>query len=129
MVDGGEWLASRPGRFTPRERAPGTHWIGGWVGSRAVLEAVVKRKIPSPRRPGTCRAGRSTSVANLQTFSPDRVSFVDLAIWINILQYVAADLSTRTCSVSSHFILSTRAQVCFSLISYGGNCDISWCKS
>jgi len=18
--------------FTPRERAPGTHWIGGWVG-------------------------------------------------------------------------------------------------
>jgi hypothetical protein len=30
-VDGGEWSASRPGRFTPRERAPGTHWIGGWV--------------------------------------------------------------------------------------------------
>jgi hypothetical protein len=32
-LDGGEWLASRPGRFTPRERAPGTHWIRGWVGS------------------------------------------------------------------------------------------------
>jgi hypothetical protein len=31
----------------PRERAPDTHWIGGWVGSRTVLEAVVKRKIPS----------------------------------------------------------------------------------
>jgi hypothetical protein len=26
-LDGGEWSASRPGRFTPRERAPGTHWI------------------------------------------------------------------------------------------------------
>jgi hypothetical protein len=25
-LDGGEWLASRPGRFTSRERAPGTHW-------------------------------------------------------------------------------------------------------
>jgi hypothetical protein len=49
-LDGGEWSASRPGRFTPRERAPGTHWIGGWVGPRAVLDAVVKRKIPSPRR-------------------------------------------------------------------------------
>jgi hypothetical protein len=49
-LDGGEWLASLPGRFTPRERAPGTHWIGGWVGPRAVLDAVVKRKIPSPRR-------------------------------------------------------------------------------
>jgi hypothetical protein len=47
---GGEWSASRPGRFTLRERASGTHWLGGWVGPRAVLDAVVKRKIPSPRR-------------------------------------------------------------------------------
>jgi hypothetical protein len=23
---------ARPCRFTPEERAPGTHWIGGWVG-------------------------------------------------------------------------------------------------
>jgi hypothetical protein len=43
----GEWSASRPGRFTPRERVPGTHCRGGWVGLRAVLDAVVKRKIPS----------------------------------------------------------------------------------
>jgi hypothetical protein len=28
---GGEWSASRPCRFTPGERAPDTHWIGGWV--------------------------------------------------------------------------------------------------
>jgi hypothetical protein len=49
-LDGGEWSASRPGRFTPRERAPGTHWIGVWVGPRAVLDPVVKRKIPSPCR-------------------------------------------------------------------------------
>jgi hypothetical protein len=27
-----------------------THWIGGWVGPRTVLDAVVERKIPSPRR-------------------------------------------------------------------------------
>jgi hypothetical protein len=40
--------APRPGRFTPRERAPGTHWIRGWVGPRAVLDAVVKRKFPAP---------------------------------------------------------------------------------
>jgi hypothetical protein len=47
-------------RYTPRplylqKRAPGTHWID-WVGSRAVLDAVVKRKISIPRResnPGT----------------------------------------------------------------------------
>jgi hypothetical protein len=47
-LDGGEWSASRFGRFTPRERALGTHWIRGWVCPRAVLDAVVKRKIPSP---------------------------------------------------------------------------------
>jgi len=34
--------------FTPRPlylqgRAPGTHWLGGWVGPRAVLDTVVKR--------------------------------------------------------------------------------------
>jgi hypothetical protein len=46
-LDGGEWSASLPGRFTRRERAPGTHWTGGWVGPRAVLDAMVKRKIPS----------------------------------------------------------------------------------
>jgi hypothetical protein len=49
-LDGGEWSASHSGRFTPREGAPGTHWVGGWVGCRAGLDAVTKRKIPSPRR-------------------------------------------------------------------------------
>jgi hypothetical protein len=47
-LDGLEWSVSHSGRFTPRERAPGTHWIGDWVGLRAVLDAAVKRKIPSP---------------------------------------------------------------------------------
>jgi hypothetical protein len=46
-LDGSEWSASRPGHFTPKERAPGTDWMGGWVGPRAVLDAMVK-KIPSP---------------------------------------------------------------------------------
>jgi hypothetical protein len=46
-LDGGEWSASRPGRFTSRERDPGARSIGGWVCPRAVLDAVVKRKIPA----------------------------------------------------------------------------------
>jgi hypothetical protein len=33
---GGEWPVSRPGRFMPGERTPGTHLIG-WVGPRAGL--------------------------------------------------------------------------------------------
>jgi hypothetical protein len=48
-LDGDEWSTSRPGRFTPRERAAGTNWIGGWVGPRAILDVVMKRKISSPR--------------------------------------------------------------------------------
>jgi hypothetical protein len=58
-IDGDEWSASRIGRFTPRERAPGTHWIGGWVGPRAVLDAVVKRKTLSPCRDSNPRSSHS----------------------------------------------------------------------
>jgi len=36
-LQGGEWSASRPGRFTPREGARGTNWsLGGpqnWSGT------------------------------------------------------------------------------------------------
>jgi hypothetical protein len=39
-----------PDALPPGERTPGSHWTGGWVGSRAVLYAVVKKKIPSPHR-------------------------------------------------------------------------------
>jgi hypothetical protein len=41
---GGEWSASCPGRFTPGETAPGTHWIGGWVDPRAGLNDMEKMK-------------------------------------------------------------------------------------
>jgi hypothetical protein len=40
---GSEGIASRPGRFTPKERVPGIHWIRSWVHPRAGLDAVVKK--------------------------------------------------------------------------------------
>jgi hypothetical protein len=43
-LSGGEYSASRPGRFIPGERAPSTHWIGGWVNPRAGLDDVERRK-------------------------------------------------------------------------------------
>jgi hypothetical protein len=49
IIDGGEWSASRRGRFTYGERASGTHWIGGWVDPRAGLDSV-KRTLSRPRR-------------------------------------------------------------------------------
>jgi hypothetical protein len=44
LVDG-EWSDSRFSNFTRGERAPDTHWIGGWVGLRAGLHAAEKRKL------------------------------------------------------------------------------------
>jgi hypothetical protein len=55
----GERSASRPGRFTPRERVPGIHWTVDWVGPRAVLDAVVKTEIHSPRRESNPRQGNA----------------------------------------------------------------------
>jgi len=39
-----------PRPLYPQGEAPDTHWIGGWVGPRAVLDAAVKRYIPTPCR-------------------------------------------------------------------------------
>jgi hypothetical protein len=50
---GGEWSASRPGHFTAGERAPGTPWIGGWVGPRAGLDEVEKILDPTGTRTPT----------------------------------------------------------------------------
>jgi hypothetical protein len=52
-LDGVESSALHPNHFTPRGRAPSTHWIGGWVGPRAGLDAVVKWLIRSPCRDST----------------------------------------------------------------------------
>jgi len=39
-------LTPRP--IYPREKDPGIHWIGDWVGPKAGVDTVLKRKIPSP---------------------------------------------------------------------------------
>jgi hypothetical protein len=71
-LDRGELSASRPGRFIPEERAPGSRWIGGWVDPRASLDDVERRKIlPLPRlelRP-LCRPSRSQSLYRLSYIS------------------------------------------------------------
>jgi hypothetical protein len=69
-LDGGERSSSHPGHITPGERATGTHWIEGWVGPRAGLNDVERRKIlPLPGlelRPAAVQpvASRYTDCAN-----------------------------------------------------------------
>jgi hypothetical protein len=64
-LDRSEWSASRPGRFTPGERASGANWVGGWVDPRASLDDVEKRKfliIPGFELRPIGRAARSQSL-------------------------------------------------------------------
>jgi hypothetical protein len=67
VLDGGEWSASRPGPFIPREKAPGTHWIGGWVGPGAGLDAVMNGKIPSPCRDSNPRSASPMTILKMDT--------------------------------------------------------------
>jgi hypothetical protein len=114
-LDGGEWSASRPGRFTPRVRALGTHWIGGWVGPRAVLDAVVKRKIPSPRRESNPRTPIVQPVAQrytdwVTTAPSNEVKYIFQAIAIVLLYTVKKSNLTefenfRRCIITRHFTI------------------------
>jgi hypothetical protein len=63
------WSASRPGPFAPGDRAPGTHWVGGLVGSRVDLDAMENRKnlLPLP-------------VIEPRSFSPQTSWYTDWAI-------------------------------------------------
>jgi hypothetical protein len=39
------WMEASGQSYPRGERAPGNHWIGGWVGPRAGLDSAEKRKI------------------------------------------------------------------------------------
>jgi len=54
-LDGGEWSTSRSGRFNPEKKVPGSHWTPGWLGQKAGLGAVAKRR-------NSCLAGNRKSV-------------------------------------------------------------------
>jgi hypothetical protein len=68
---GGEWLASRPGRFTPGERVPGTNWIGGWMRPRTEFDDVKKGEflnLPGLKLRPLCRPARSQSLYRLRRY-------------------------------------------------------------
>jgi hypothetical protein len=61
-LDGGEWSASRPCRFTSEETAPSTHRIASWVGPKVGPGAVEKRKISHSWESNPDRPVRSLSL-------------------------------------------------------------------
>jgi hypothetical protein len=80
------WSDSRPSRFTNGEIAPGTHWIGGWVGPRAGLDAGEK----------CCTAGNRTRavhpVTRRYTYSAQLVEWLELLYYI-IVEHFCTPLS------------------------------------
>jgi hypothetical protein len=46
----GKWLGSRPGRFSPGRKAPGTHSTGAWLWGREIFYSTETR-IPTLRLP------------------------------------------------------------------------------
>jgi hypothetical protein len=63
------WVVS----FTPRERVPDIHWTGSWMGPRTGLEAVLKRKFPSPCRESNPRTPVVQPVAQPYTTELSRL--------------------------------------------------------
>jgi hypothetical protein len=61
---GGEWSALRPGRFTPC-----TYWIGGWVGPKAGLNDMEKKKFLTPPGLELPPLGRQASSQSLYRLS------------------------------------------------------------
>jgi hypothetical protein len=61
-------ITPRP-RFTPGERAPGTHWTGGWVGPRGGLDAEVRGKILCP-----CPGPNPVRLLSSQTLYPQTIT-------------------------------------------------------
>jgi hypothetical protein len=65
LLDGGEWSASRPGRFNPGERVSGTYLIGGYVDPGAGLDDMTKRRfltLPGLELRSLYRPARSQSL-------------------------------------------------------------------
>jgi hypothetical protein len=65
---GCQWSASHPGQFASGEKAPVTHYIGGWVGPRAGLDDMEKRKfltLPGLKLRPLGRPARSQSLNRL----------------------------------------------------------------
>jgi hypothetical protein len=65
-LEAGEWSASFPGRFKPKEKTFGNHWIGRWAGRRVGLNTVKTRKVSCfSRKSNLDRSARSPSLYQL----------------------------------------------------------------
>jgi hypothetical protein len=115
-LDWGEWSVSLPVRFTPGERIPGIHCIGGWVGPRAGLDDMAKRKfliIPGlelrPRSQSLCRL-RCPGSSSWHTDNFTRPKYMDSlqGRW-SLSEY--GSLQRKSCKPLIHFLKKQKKEV------------------
>jgi hypothetical protein len=107
-VDGGEWSASRPFRFTP-----GTHWIGGWVGPRSGLDAMMKRKKShhcpctelNPSYPARSLLPTLAELPQLLTDGFSRVRRIEVTTLTSGLCHEISECWSNTCNESRRTLL------------------------
>jgi hypothetical protein len=97
-----EWSATRPGRFTPGERAPSIHCIEGWVDDMNKILAPPGLELLFLRPPG-----RSQSLYGLRSpYSPEDISpHLDETVALLNLEvyYIIYNLHERgMCSIRTH---------------------------
>jgi len=112
-LDGSEWSASRPGRFISRERAPGTYYIGVWVGPRAGLDAVAKRKNSLPCLRRESNPGRRVRSPGIVLIAVPWFAF-HISILQLLWQYITAFQSCEHPKQQDHHY-SLTASLCWSL--------------
>jgi hypothetical protein len=95
-----------PRPLCPQERAACTHWIGGWVGPRAGLDAVVKRKIRSP-----CRDSNSLIIQPIDSDIP-----LSCPALLTCFKYRLVDMKQ-----SSWFIILQKYILCLTFSDSVGN--------
>jgi hypothetical protein len=102
---GGERSVSRPCRFTPSERASGTHWIGGWVSPGGGLDDVENREfliLPGLELWPLSRPVHSQSLSRLMSWSICSVRDVSEIVRLKICvraHHISSELSDKVSGV------------------------------
>jgi hypothetical protein len=71
MLDGGEWwwvVSFTPRPLYRRGETSDANWIGGWVGTRAGMDAVEKRKISCRCRELNADSSEALAIASIKEY-------------------------------------------------------------
>jgi hypothetical protein len=112
-----------PAALSPQERAPSTHWVGGWVGLRAVLDTEVRGRIlclcwgSNPGHPecnqtltGYPSSGSNYYTNNVWSFNNCNNNFTQ--------HLKTGNRNTSSQTISTQFISSFKRQVAILLTAY-----------